>query len=752
MFVFENDLNEAQYKAAMHVSGPLLVIAGAGSGKTRVITYRIANLVQNHNIRPWRILAVTFTNKAAREMRDRVVSLLDGRGRECWVSTFHATCAKLLRTQGHLIGINTSFTIYDDSDQKAMVARCIKDLGHSDKSFQPRAVQHAINEAKQEMITADEYDASDFYRQHVKAIYQLYEKRMRDASALDFADLIYRTVLGMRLFPPFKEALQNKFDFVLVDEFQDTNYSQLEIVKGLSARTGNICVVGDDDQSIYSWRGAEIQNILGFDKIFPGTTTVTLDRNYRSSANILSAAHGVAAQLLSRHPKELWTDDAAGERVGVIEADDEREEARLVARAIRELEDDGFGLNGQAVFYRINAQSRVFEEVFRTMGIPYRVVGGMRFYERQEVKDVLAYLRLISNPADTAAFLRVINVPTRGIGKTSIEKLTALALGRDISLYDAIPLGAEAGIGGRGVHQLLAFRKMIEAWRSDIESGPHALAEQVLHDTGYEAGLKTQNNAEADARLENLNELLGSINDFVTDSETPTLASFLELVALQSDVDAADFDGEQVTLMTVHAAKGLEFDVVHVTGLEQGMFPYIRRGDAMGDMMDVEQMEEERRLCYVAMTRARKRLFLTRARIRRIFGQSQYKPASTFLQDIPPAVAVDLTPNRPSVSPLSPVSDMGASSGIGFRRAPAARASRPAIGLPKRPSADETWIDHSYDQRPANEAFRPGASVRHVRYGVGTIRAVIPGDRLKVDVEFTGFGVKTIIADYLEPG
>ena len=778
MFDLKSDLNEQQYSAAAHINGPLLVIAGAGSGKTRVITYRVANLVAAHRVQPWRILAVTFTNKAAKEMRERVVKLISGDGANCWVSTFHATCARLLRTHGALIGVDPKFTIYDDSDQKAMVTRCIKDLGHNDKSFPPRAIQNEINRAKQDGLGPNDYGAGDFYREQVKAIYALYEKRMRESSALDFGDLLFRTVRGMRESSEFRQTIRSKFDYILVDEFQDTNNAQLEIVRQLAAGHGNICVVGDDDQSIYSWRGAEIKNILEFDRVFPGTQIVTLDRNYRSSANILAASHSVATKLIRRHPKELWTDGAPGEKIALIEAEDEREEARLIARAVKELRSDGHSLNEQAVFYRINAQSRVFEEVFRTMGIPYRVVGGMRFYERAEVKDILAYLRLIQNPGDAAAFLRVVNVPARGIGKTTIERLTTQATRKEVAYFEAVKDAESAGISESAKKKLIAFLEMIASWRSEMDHGPHHLAERVLEDTGYLANLRQQNSAEADARLENIKELLGSIQDFEQEANEATLDSFLELVALQSDVDSADFDGEEVTLMTVHSAKGLEFDVVHVTGLEQGMFPYIKRSDMFMEAPSVDENEEERRLCYVAMTRARKRLFLTLARTRTIFGQPQRKPRSQFLQDIPPELIVDITPDRPTLQPVqSPSSPPRAAApfgvsrntpiagrGLSFQRAPLpnkppAPGTRPFRPVPLHVETQSgaqkesgTWVDRSFDQRPAEEAIRPGAKVRHARYGIGEIVSVQPGARPKVTVAFPGYGRKTIIADFLEFG
>ncbi len=743
MLNFENDLNERQLQAALHVEGPLLVIAGAGSGKTRVITYRVANLVQNCGIRPWRILAVTFTNKAAKEMRERVIGLLGAQGNDCWVSTFHSTCARLLRKHGELVGISPTFTIYDDSDQKAMVARCLKELALSDKQFAPRTIQHDINRSKRELIGPDDYAVDGFYRERVQQIYQLYEKRMNDAKALDFGDLLYRTAVGMRGNGEMAQAIASRFDFILVDEFQDTNRVQLEIVRLLARPHGNVCVVGDDDQSIYSWRGADVGNILDFERVFPGTTHVTLDRNYRSTGNILKAAHGVVDKLLRRRPKELWTSNDPGERIAYLQCDDEREEARLVARAIRELTDDGYPLREQAVFYRTNAQSRVFEEVFRTLSIPHRVVGGMRFYERAEVKDLLAYLRLIQNTGDLAAFLRVINTPARGIGKTTVERLLAVAAGRGISAYDAIDHAA-GDISPAFAKRLAGFKALIESWRAEIESGPAHLATRVLDDTGYVAALKAEDSAESDSRLENLQELVGSIEDFEAESDTPTLETFLELIALQTDIDQVNFDGDQVTLMTVHAAKGLEFDVVHITGLEDGLFPY-RQGSRDWSLdQDPEEMEEERRLFYVAMTRARRRVLMTQARVRRLFGQPRMDPPSRFLADVPDDLIQDLSPSRIDVRPVS-----RPSAGQWSRRPAPTAFKRP---MAEKPAAETTWIDRSYDQSAESAAVQPGQKVRHARFGVGQVVAVHAGVKPKVDVTFTGYGIKTILLDYLELG
>ncbi|MFO8071513.1 MAG: UvrD-helicase domain-containing protein [Polyangia bacterium] len=736
------ELNEDQAAAVAHGEGPLLVIAGAGSGKTRVITHRIANLVLAHAVPPRRILAVTFTNKAAREMKQRVEILL-GRDADCWVSTFHSSCARLLRRYGERFDVDPRFTIYDDQDQKAMVARVIKEIDVDHRRFPPRLLQNEINKAKRELVSPAEYSRGDFYRQCVQEVYALYERRMAEASALDFGDLLYRVVRGMRSDPELAAEIGGLFDHVLVDEFQDTNRVQLELVRLLTAGHGNVCVVGDDDQSIYSWRGADVTNILEFERYFPGAHAVTLERNYRSSANILSAAHGVVSRLSGRRDKRLWTDRPGGERIFLLQAPDEREEARLICRAIRELRDDGFPLSQQAIFYRTNAQSRVFEEVLRAMDVPHRVVGGMRFYERAEVKDLIAYLRLVQNPADHAALTRVINTPARGIGKSTVQRLVALAAGRGSSAYDAIPHAASGGIGAAGVRKLTAFREMVESWRAEIEQGPSHLAQRILEDVGYLERLEEKDTAEADARLENVCELAGSIEDFESEAEQPTLDAFLELVALQTDVDTADFDGEEVTLMTVHSAKGLEFDAVYVTGLEDGLFPYRPAGSGLLEI-DREEMDEERRLCYVAMTRARRRLFLSRASSRRLFGGNRCDPPSRFLADLPPEISEDLSPERPRVEPL------GTSGRRSYPKSTPS-AARTSVSSPAGGVSAGVWVDRSFDQS-TEIGLAPGAAVRHPRFGSGTVLAILPGARAKAEVRFPAYGRKTILVDYLEPG
>ena len=740
MFELKTELNEQQYQAASHVKGPLLVIAGAGSGKTRVITYRIANLIKNHGVAPWRIMAVTFTNKASKEMAERVVKLV-GDDAKCWISTFHASCAKILRKWGDQAGIDPRFTIYDDSDQKAMITRVLKELDLTTKQFPPRAMQNEINKAKRDLINPSEFSTNNFYQKVTQSVYELYEKRMKEAKALDFGDLLYRTVRAMQEYPGLAKEISGRFDYVLVDEFQDTNKVQLELVRLLTPHR-NICVVGDDDQSIYSWRGADVSNILDFEKLFSGAKVITLDRNYRSTGNILKAAHGVVSRLAGRRPKKLWTDSPDGDNIFIAAAPDEREEGRFAAKKIKELNEEGTPLNSQVLFYRTNAQSRVFEEVFRSMNIPHKVIGGMRFYERAEVKDVIAYLRIIQNPADHAAFIRIINTPTRGIGKTTVDRLVTIAAGHGVSVFEAIDF-AQNEMKAAPAKKLTSFRNMIKSWQMEIEEGPAHLAGRIITDTGYITGLEKDNTAEADARIENIKELLGSIDDFEDDAEKPDLSSLLELISLQTDVDTANFSDDQVTMMTVHAAKGLEFDVVYVTGLEEGLFPLKRQTDVYEDD-DSDEIDEERRLAYVAMTRARHKLFLLRAKTRRLYGNTRNNPPSRFFANVPEQIINDLSPKAPKASLVQGSDSYGDKRhGSDFNRY---KESSKDHG-----TSSDVWIDTSFDQSgEASISVIPGQTVAHPRFGKGKVVSIVPGTKPKADIIFPGFGRKTILVKFLE--
>ncbi|MFW6197958.1 MAG: ATP-dependent helicase, partial [Myxococcota bacterium] len=665
-------LNPAQQQAVLHGDGPLVVFAGAGSGKTRVITHRVAQLAAERGVAPWRVLAVTFTNKAAGEMRERLLDLLGGQARDLWVGTFHATCARMIRRYAEVIGVRSDFTIYDDGDQKALLTRILRDEGLDDRRYPPKKIAARINRAKQEVISPQAMRADDPFTEQIRSLYRLYEERLDRCGALDFGDLIYRLVVAIERDERLRAELQQRFEHVLVDEFQDTNHVQYRFLRALCAEHRNLTVVGDDDQSIYRWRGADRRNILDFRNEFPNAHIVKLEQNYRSTQRILRVANGIITRNSEREPKELWTENDEGARVAVVRCDDERDEARLIVRAVRELGGEGRGLAEMVVFYRIHAQSRVIEEALRAANIPYRIVGGMRFYDRAEVKDALAYLRAIHNLDDDVSLLRIINTPARGIGKTTIDKLLDLAARRGLGVWAALEAVIEEQVVGAGTRKkLAAFRDLMRELR-DLAEGGATLTEvghAVVERSGYGAMLRNEDTPEADARLQNLEELLGSMSEFGSEADDPTLANFLELVTLQSSADEMG-EGDRLTLMTVHAAKGLEFPVVMVAGLEERMFPF--KGADPFD--DPEELEEERRLAYVALTRARERLILSWAGMRRVFGQTRVGEPSRFLDEIP-SDDVEWVGGRPHAPPRRAAQS-------GWRRAAAGAsvAAAPAPG------------------------------------------------------------------------
>jgi DNA helicase-2/ATP-dependent DNA helicase PcrA len=639
------DLNEAQRTAVLHDDGPLLVFAGAGSGKTRVITHRIARLVADVGVPPYRILAVTFTNKAAGEMRQRLANLAGEAANDLWVGTFHSISARLLRRYGSELGLSQRFSIYDDSDQKALIARVMKQQGYDERQLAPKLCLSRIHAKKHEGIGPESITPSPEFDDVLVNIYTGYEKALRAADAVDFDDLILCMVRLLESRPSQGslsgrggEELRNRYDYVLVDEFQDTNAIQYRWVRAFAERTRNLCVVGDDDQSIYAWRGADIRNIREFVRDFPDAKVVKLEQNYRSTANIVLAAQRVIEVALDRQDKALWTDAKGGDKIILTALRDEREEAELVANTLLERIRAGISPRELAVFYRINAQSRVLEEALRRAKLPYQIVGGMRFFERAEVKNLLAYLRVLSNPKSDADLVRIINLPTRGLGNKTVDRLLYNASARGTSVLDAIPLSLDDGeFTGATKKKLESFVALMDELGRDMaELVPSELAQKVLEKTGYQQALRTENSAEADARLENLAELVGSIKEYEGEAERdgrrPTLDEYLERVALVSDVDAVE-DGSTVLLMTVHSAKGLEFDTVFLTGMEEETFPY--RGL---DSETNDELEEERRLAYVAITRARRRLYISHTACRTIFGQTRYLEPSRFLEQLPDEV------------------------------------------------------------------------------------------------------------------
>jgi DNA helicase-2/ATP-dependent DNA helicase PcrA len=777
------ELNPPQAEAVAHVQGPLLVFAGAGSGKTRVITFRIANLVARERVAPWRILAVTFTNKAAGEMRARLErpDLLGAVARDLWVGTFHATCAKFLRLFPEAIERTKSFVIYDTTDQKAVMTRALRDLDLDDKRYPPKQVLARVHKEKQEGRGPAEMTLDSFMDDVIKKAYVKYEDALRAANALDFEDLILGVVRILEApadgtYPVevlrAKEALQKKFDYVLVDEFQDTNQIQSRLIKALSARTRNVCVVGDDDQSIYRWRGADVRNIRGFRKDYPDARVIKLEQNYRSTKRIVAAALAVIAPSPTREPKELWTDNADGSPIRVVACADERDEAACVVRTIKDARDAGISPREVAVFYRVHAQSRVLEEALRSVDMPYQIIGGTKFYERAEIKDAIAYLRVLVNPRSDVDVARIINTPARGIGHTTVERVASFASAQGISLYEALQrLDAfSEDLGSAPRKRLGQFRELLNGLIEEARERPPAdVLRMVLAKSGYKTALEADDTAEAEGRLENLAELEGSMHDYAAEAqargEVPSLDGFLERVSLQSDTDKLDSDGapqERVTLMTVHGAKGLEFELVMLTGMEEDMFPYRSQ-----EPKSAEEMEEERRLAYVAVTRARQHLVITHTRQRQIFGNTRLGTPSRFVGDLPPDTVEHLeTPGARAAGQQGRWIDRGglgsssASQPTSWRpggRGPAAvgwvhpQAARDVGARGREPG--ERFVEYEA-QSDAGEGVRleRGATVRHEKFGRGEVLKVMSVGEPAVVAFFPGWGEKKVLARFLTLG
>src|SRR5215212_3205714 len=621
-------LNPEQADAVTHGDGPLLVVAGAGSGKTRVLTHRIAHLISDRGISPFEILAITFTNKAADEMKARVAALVGPVAARMWVSTFHSACVRILRREAKAIGYPSSFTIYDEADALRLTSYVLRDANVDPKRFPPRGVHAAISAAKNELLLAGEYSdrARSPYERRVAAVYREYQARLKAAGAMDFDDLLTEAVRLFEEHPDVRQRYATRFKHVLVDEYQDTNRAQNALVVALARDHRNICVVGDSDQSIYSFRSADIRNILEFETAFPDATVVVLEQNYRSTQTILDAANAVISNNVGRSPKALWTSADGGEQVVRYAAEDEHDEASHISSAIARLHDrEGHRWGDMAVFYRTNAQSRVVEEQFVRVGIPYKVVGGTRFYDRREVKDALAYLRATVNPLDEVSLKRVLNVPKRGVGDTTIGKLDAWARGHGLPFSTALERAEEAGASGKALRGIRSFLDLVEALKERVADGPAAVLEAAVAGSGYLSELEAEHSIEAQGRIENLAELVGVAK------EIDDVATFLESVSLVADTDQlpGEEDDSSVLLMTLHSAKGLEFPVVFILGMEDGVFPHLR------SLGEPDQMEEERRLAYVGITRARERLHLSSAWSRTIFGSTQYNPPSRFLDEIP---------------------------------------------------------------------------------------------------------------------
>jgi ATP-dependent DNA helicase UvrD/PcrA len=625
------DLNPVQQEAVLSTEGPLLVIAGAGSGKTRVLTYRVAHLLLACGVKPNEILAITFTNKAAEEMRTRLEGLLGNVARAIWILTFHAACGRILRREAPRLGYRSNFTIYDQADQVRLVKQCLEDLERDPKRFVPRGIHAQISNAKNQLIGPDEYMArvSSFYDQTVAEIYALYQKRLFTSNAVDFDDLLMLTVQVLERFPEALERWQKAFRYVLVDEYQDTNHAQYRLLQLLAGKHRNLMVVGDPDQSIYAFRGADIRNILEFERDFKDTHTIPLEQNYRSTNTILRAANHVIQNNRERKEKNLWSELGEGRPVHVIEVEDEHAEARFVAAEIASLVEEGYSADEVAVFYRTNAQSRVLEDVLVRQGIAYQVIGGPRFYERAEIKDGIAYLQVLDNPWDAISLTRIANRPRRGIGDTTLSRLQSYADAHGISLFEALAYPEEAGVGAAPLKAVHALRTLLVSLQSAAqEVKVPELIEAVLERTGYLEALEAERTIEARGRIENLQELVGVGQEYLQQAQEPSLSGFLQEISLYSDQDAIRGEQSLVTLMTLHNAKGLEFKAVFMLGMEEGIFPHLRSIEEQG-------VEEERRLAYVGMTRAQERLVLTHASARSLWGNRTFNLPSRFLDELP---------------------------------------------------------------------------------------------------------------------
>ncbi|MDX6568685.1 MAG: ATP-dependent helicase UvrD/PcrA [Gaiellales bacterium] len=720
-------LNPQQRQAVVHTGGPVLVVAGAGSGKTRVLTRRIAYLLAEGEVLPHQVLAITFTNRAAREMRERVDELV-GMSRGMWVLTFHATCGRILRRDADRLGYRSNFTIYDQADQVRLVRSCLEELDRDPKRFPPRGVHSRISAEKNRLVSAAEFkeQVGGFFEQTVADVFELYEKRLHQSNAMDFDDLLVRTVDLLERFDDVRERWQDVFTHLLIDEYQDTNHAQYRIAMLLSARHRNLFAVGDSDQSVYAFRGADIRNILDFERDFADAAVIRLEQNYRSTQRILDAANAVIAHNANRLEKRLWSDLGDGEPVRVIEVQDEQAEARLVAARIGGLLDEGVAAREIAVFYRTNAQSRVLEDLLVRHGVPYQVIGGARFYERAEIKDAMAYLQALDNPADSVSLRRIVNQPRRGIGASSLERLDALAAVHGWTLWEAISDLEEAGLSTAADKAVRGFRTIIEGLRSEVAGlAVGDAVERVLARSGLVSALEIERDAsaqgriEAGSRLENLQELVGVAHEYEAREEEPTLSGFLQAVSLFTDADAVETESGRVTLMTLHNAKGLEFEAVFVLGLEQNLFPHARS-------IEEANLEEERRLCYVAITRARERLTLLYARERTLFGQRGHNMPSQFLAEIPQ----NLVEHERLAMASMARPGMSSGSTYGSGRSSGSTEPRPA----PRPPRDDAPI------------LAVGDNVRHTQLGEGVVLSLDAGGQVVVRFRADGSERRLLLA------
>ena len=746
-------LNEPQREAVLHTDGPLLILAGAGSGKTRVLTHRIAYLIEEMGVNPWNILAITFTNKAAGEMRQRVDDLVGFGSESIWVSTFHSMCVRILRRFIDRLGYDNRFTIYDTDDQKTLMKAVCKKVDIDTKQFKERMLLSVISSAKNEMILPEEFELNaggDFAQLKIAKVYREYEAQLKANNALDFDDLLVKTVQLLQTQPDVRENYQERFRYIMVDEYQDTNTVQFKLVSLLAGKYRNLCVVGDDDQSIYKFRGANIRNILDFEKEYPDAKVIKLEQNYRSTENILNAANGVISNNKGRKDKTLWTANGEGQKICLKQFDTAYDEAEIIAEDIKKEVRDGASYNDSAVLYRTNAQSRLLEEKFIAMNIPYKIVGGINFYARREIKDILAYLKTVDNGQDDLAVRRIINVPKRGIGLTTINRIQEAADARGISFYDALLAPEMIPGAGRSAAKLNSFAALIEYFKGQAEKESLTdLLNEILDMTGYTQNLEADDEIDAESRLQNIEELLNKAAAYEEDcedrDEKATLSGFLEEVALVADIDSLEEDQDYVVLMTLHSAKGLEFPHVYLAGMEDGLFPSYMT--ITGD--DPEELEEERRLCYVGITRAEQKLTLTCARKRMVRGETKRNPISRFISEIPPEL---LDTGRSSAGntysggfgfgnadDIESGTFAGTGRGGHFGKAYGAAVKKPFTALTKGSQLTA--------QKSDKLSYGVGDRVRHVKFGEGTVLDIKEGGRdFEVTVEFDTAGVRKMFA------
>ena len=756
-------LNDKQYEAVINTEGACLIIAGAGSGKTKVLTHKIAYLMQEKNVLPWNILAITFTNKAANEMKERIVGLVGDAAQDIWMGTFHSICVRILRKFIDRIGFESSFIIFDTSDQRTMIKGCLKDLNIDDKMFTDRSVQAEISNAKNQMLDPEQYSVQangDFRKEKIATIYELYQKRLKENNAIDFDDIINYTIKILKENEDVLDYYANKFKYVLVDEYQDTNKAQFTLISLFASVHGNITVVGDSDQSIYAFRGADISNILNFEKDFKNAKIIKLEQNYRCTGNILEAANSVIKNNESKYKKKLWTENEKGNLPKVYSAENEYDEGSFIVEQINRLRrEEYFKYSDFAILYRMNTQSRAIEDILRREDIPYKIIGGLKFYERKEIKDIISYLRLIQNPSDNLSLKRIINEPKRGIGKTSLENIETLANQNSISMYEVIKNADQYGLNRVFINsrEFISVIEELRAKKDDLVISE--LIKQTLKKTGYTKALEDENTVEAENRIENLEEFLTVAMEFEEESADNGLSEFLEGITLSSDIDNMEETDETVTLMTLHSAKGLEFPVVFLVGMEEGIFPGYK------SISEQKELEEERRLCYVGITRAKQYLFLTCSKQRTIFGSTSCNPVSRFLKEIPKELldgyedALGDNSNKEDNFEDSKYSWTYGSKNAGTIKSYKIDKQEPVMASAKSNDSSnfvfrtaESFLNSL--KKPVGQnvdlsKYGEGVRVFHKKFGEGTISGVEPeGDDLKVDIQFDKVGHKRLMAKF----